>query len=394
MLSVVIPCYNRADLVPRLLDAYESQTIAGPFEVIAVDDASTDGTPDLLTRWTPRRFSLTVHRLPENHGPAHARNVGIGLASGEIVLIAGDDVIPQPDMLRVHLEQHEAAGSPDLAVIGPSHWPDDLPVNTVMRHITGVGGQQFVFDRLHDGQTLDFRYFYTSNVSLSRALLDRLDHGFDEDFTHAAYEDIEFSYRLSLVGMRVVYAAGACGHHYHVHTARSFAARQFKSGLMAHLLIQKHPPLRGKLDLGLPWLALVGRLAQLPGADRSPYGVPNEAIEDAALALAEFYADRDVLPLDDFYSALFKYFYLRGLATAALSDDHSRRVQSVLVRDLLVPAAAGFLKQAGPTPDTPRAFFESIHPRGPSIPFRLISAGQRVRSVLRRRAANRPGAAQ
>jgi glycosyltransferase involved in cell wall biosynthesis len=80
-ISVVIPTFNRVAMLRRVLQAYEHQEPSGlVFELVIVDDGSTDGTWDLLAQWRSRRFSLRCERQV-NAGPAAAaaaRASGIG----------------------------------------------------------------------------------------------------------------------------------------------------------------------------------------------------------------------------------------------------------------------------------------------------------------------------
>src|ERR671915_121474 len=83
-ISVVVPTHNRAHFLAEIVFALEAQTFPiQDFEVVFVDDASTDGTPDLLrdlARKTPLR--LKAVRMDTNAGPAGARNVGTSRARG------------------------------------------------------------------------------------------------------------------------------------------------------------------------------------------------------------------------------------------------------------------------------------------------------------------------
>jgi GT2 family glycosyltransferase len=86
-ISVVIPVYNRAETLRRCLSSVWSQRPATPTEVIVVDDASEDGSPDVA-----KSLGATVIRQPQNRGPAEARNRGIRAASYQwIALLDSDD---------------------------------------------------------------------------------------------------------------------------------------------------------------------------------------------------------------------------------------------------------------------------------------------------------------
>src|SRR5882724_11393662 len=97
-LSVVVPTYNRRDRLARVLAALERQnTPASQFEVVVVDDGSTDGTSDWLASF---KCSYALQRVQlTNGGPARARNVGVERAAGEIVLFIDDDVEPTPELI-------------------------------------------------------------------------------------------------------------------------------------------------------------------------------------------------------------------------------------------------------------------------------------------------------
>ena len=89
---------------------------------------------------------------------------------------------------------------------------------------------------------MPFNFFYTSNISLPRALL--LEAGlFDTTFPHAAWEDIEIAYRLMRRGMRIVYRPEAVARHHHDITFASFRRRQEKAGESAAIFYEKHPEL-------------------------------------------------------------------------------------------------------------------------------------------------------
>lgn len=90
-ITVVTPTFNRAKLVTRALESVRSQ-FRPPASIIVVDDASSDGTPDVVRRWaTETGFPVTVEVLQQNGGPAKARNRGIELANTEYVAFLDSD---------------------------------------------------------------------------------------------------------------------------------------------------------------------------------------------------------------------------------------------------------------------------------------------------------------
>ena len=110
-LSVVIPTWNRRDDLIRTLDVLREHR-APSFEVIVVDNASTDGTPDhVLARYPEVRLV----RLPRNLGPTGARNVGVANALSDVVVLLDSDTEPLEGALeRIH---RRLAEDPRLAVV-------------------------------------------------------------------------------------------------------------------------------------------------------------------------------------------------------------------------------------------------------------------------------------
>lgn len=246
--SVVIPTFERMDVLPEVLAAVEAQRDAPPFEVVVVDDGSRDPTPDFLAarRWTvPAR----VIRQP-NRGPAAARNHGVSVANGERVAFLGDDTVPEPRWLATHAHAHAArGGGDDLAVIGYTRWHPRVRVNPFLAYINEYG-LQFGYALIDEPESVPFNFFYTSNLSLSRARL--VAEPFDETFPYAAWEDIELAYRLSRseTGLRLIYEKAAVVSHDHPTRFERFCARQEKAGYSAVVFHRLHPELGGFLGVG------------------------------------------------------------------------------------------------------------------------------------------------
>lgn len=244
--SVVIPTYNRLEVLPEVLRALEAQTGAPDFEVIVVDDGSTDGTAVWLQGWHGRR-PFRVLSQP-NRGPAAARNAGVAAAQGRWVAFLGDDTVPTPGWLAGHRQAHRQRGDvPQLAVIGYTRWHPRMRLNPFLRYINDYG-LQFGYALIDNPNEVPFNFFYTSNLSLGRELL--LSEPFDLRFPYAAWEDIEASYRLHKRGMHLVYEPGAVTCHDHPTNIGRFCTRQEKAGYSAVVFYGLHPELGPFLGLG------------------------------------------------------------------------------------------------------------------------------------------------
>jgi glycosyltransferase involved in cell wall biosynthesis len=231
-ISVVIPTYNRADTLRLTLEAYRDQSVrSDAFEIIVVDDGSSDHTQDLLKSLAPALpYHLRVH-VQKNQGPGAARNWAIGVAASPIIFITGDDIIPHEDLLWEHLLYHAQHRNITDAMVGKVDWDPNIPLSFLMHFITEVTDYQFGFHRIKDPENVSPGFFYTSNISLKTEML-RSSPGFDPAFIYAAFEDIELGVRLQKLGMHLRYRKNAIGFHHHRITLDSFCERQYKAGQM------------------------------------------------------------------------------------------------------------------------------------------------------------------
>jgi len=334
-ISIIMPCYNREYDLRRVLEAYDQQEAGIPFELIAVDDASTDDTFELLTSYRPKHYSLIVERQATNQGPAAARNRGIALAQAPLTLFVGDDILPAPDFVRQHIAAHTLHSDLTTAILGYTTWPPDLTMNTLMAHIDGAGAQQFSYYYLRDGQEYDFRHFYTSNVSIKTNFLKSLDHWFDTDFPYAAFEDAELAYRLSKKGLRILYVSAPLAYHYHYYNIWTFSKRQYVAGLMACLLVKKHPQL-SSLIKGRAWQKRVWLWQFQIALQRSPL-INFEHLEMKILSRASSYEAQPQSNIVNIYEQTLTYFFMKGLIYGTFSKGIAPRVNAIHAQQKLAP---------------------------------------------------------
>lgn len=315
-----MPCHNRAHDLCHVLKAYDEQTVEHVFKVIAIDDGSTDNTYEILSSYKPTRYKLQTSRLDNNEGPATARNIGIELVDTPLMVIVGDDILPDKNFVLNHLVAHSYYPNGEFAILGRVTWPRDLPCNTLMHHIDGKGAQQFSYHYLENGQEYDFRHFYTSNISLKSRFLKQLDKWFDTDFRYAAFEDAELGYRLSRKGLRIIYDEQPLGFHYHYHTIHTFSLRQYRCGLMANVLIKKHPELArlARVDKVKSLISL-GLLYRLSSTTSKLPGIANW-IEEQVLHLLSAYEWQSHQLLDGLYIQVLEYFWRKGIIDGAFEN--------------------------------------------------------------------------
>jgi hypothetical protein len=202
LISVAIPTRDRADLLERSLESLDAQTLSREdFEIVIVDDGSTDGTRALCKRFS-EILQLRYQRLTSS-GIAAAKNAGLFASAGWIVLFFDDDDAAHPDLLNVHVAAHKAWPETRLGILGYTTWHPSLEITPLMDDATEVGQYLFSYPSVEAGKELDFTHFWGGRASVKRSFL--LEHGaFNQDFTFG-YEDIELGFRLSKHGFAIVY---------------------------------------------------------------------------------------------------------------------------------------------------------------------------------------------
>lgn len=240
MLSIVIPTRNRRATLVETLDRVLTQR-APPngFEVIVVDNGSTDDTAGALAD-LERRSGGRLRALREPlRGPAAARNTGATAAQGEVILFLGDDTEPADDgLLTSHAALHEDHPETEYAVLGKVVWDERQPVTPLMRWLDT--GPQFAYELLSPGPVDVAGYFYTAHVSLKKAAFDATG-GFDTRFPYAAVEDMEIGLRLRRRGVTLDYRPELLVLHSHPTTLDRWLERMRLVGQSAALLHRMHP---------------------------------------------------------------------------------------------------------------------------------------------------------
>lgn len=193
-LSVVIPTYNQAELLHHCLLSLTNQTLdPASYEIVVVDDGSTDHTGDVLEEFRGR---IKPVRLPANRGRSAARNVGIAQARGRLIVFVDSDVVVRRDFLQAHLHVHTREGSGIL-----SRGPVVLvrsAAEAVRARVPRIGASPAYLD--------------TANAAVEKSALLQAG-GFDEMFPGYGWEDFELGMRLRRLGIRRVFSRQAVAFH-------------------------------------------------------------------------------------------------------------------------------------------------------------------------------------
>lgn len=308
-ISVVIPTCNRAAILSRTLEALKHQNFeAGAWEVLVIDDGSTDETASVV-RSCRQDFPVPLYYLfQQNRKQGAARNLGARRARGELLLFLGDDIVPTAGFLAEHARSRDKLPSridrSKVAVIGYSRWPPEFETTPFLEFI-GEQGWQFGFSLIETPEDVPFNFFYTSNLSLPRCFF--LENGgFDEGFQEYGWEDVELSWRLKKQDMRIVYNSRAVAYHYHPTSLESFVKRQRKVGESAWHFYQLHPELSDFLSV-----------------HRTPRYSRSTHLKMKTLTWLCRVAERRAWPdLSRYYPDLLSYYYNLGLIQARESSYH------------------------------------------------------------------------
>ena len=246
--SVVIPTYNRRPILEKCLLALEQQQpcpLIDRYEVVVVDDGSTDGTPDWL-RQNATRFPH-VRLIEQSHGgPAEGRNRGVDHAQGDVIVFIDSDLVVTDSFLSCH------AGS--LV----SSWVErgDRLCFTYGAVVNTANFEQPTAER-HKLRDLSWAYFATGNVAIDKELLQRAGL-FDTGFRLYGWEDLELGERLRQMGVELIKCPAAVGYHWHPALTLDQIPRliqvEGERARMGLVFFRKHPTRRVRFIIQFTWL--------------------------------------------------------------------------------------------------------------------------------------------
>jgi len=233
--SVVIATYNRQDLLRRLLEQLDDQTLEPEaYEVIAVDDGSKEDTRALLAD-LKTKYALRIERQ-DNAGAAVARQRAVEHARGTIIVIVDDDMQVKPTFLERHLARHEDDHTVVLGRLRPDHKLSEMPLfERFYARVLADKAEEYA-----SGVTKVRGYnLYTGNVSFPRRLFLEVG-GFDPAFR--ALEDEEIGIRFEKAGAHFEFANDAESLHGSDWTClKKWMDRAYRDGVYQAKVSRKHP---------------------------------------------------------------------------------------------------------------------------------------------------------
>jgi len=228
-LSVVMATYNRAEILPETIRYLENQDLdAESFEVIVVDDGSSDNTRAVVLDAIPRVGFQLRYLHHENRGPGYSQNRGICEARAPIIVLMPDDILMTAGGLRAHLAAHVAHPEQEVAVLGNIRQSPAMKESVFLRI-----WDPYRFEFLPAQEEFPYYMFWAINISIKRDFLRKYGM-FREQRGRAgpaAHEDVELGYRLSKHGLRIIHSKEALGYHHHVETLEGALRRSYERGL-------------------------------------------------------------------------------------------------------------------------------------------------------------------
>jgi len=229
--SIIIATYNRKNLLEKSIECLFFQDYPkNKYEIIVVDDGSTDGTERMVKEKTsPCRLKYFQHNRRE--GQSKAKNLGISKAKGKVIIFIDSDVLVPPQFITEHMRFHKKYKN--VIVDGPA-------INT--QKIKDVFDNRW-------GKLLAFFDFFgasfiTANTSCRRENLIKAGL-FDEEFGRGfGWQDREFGFRLKQIGMRRIKNRKAYAFHIKKGAINNFTALYKKTedrGVNAVIYYKKHP---------------------------------------------------------------------------------------------------------------------------------------------------------
>lgn len=219
-ISIIVPTYNRKEQLKRCLEYLDKQTLpVNEYEIIIVDDGSTDNTPEIINK-TNNKKNIRYF-FQENKGPAAARNLGISKAKGEIIAFTDDDCILDKDWL--HAIDKAFKENPDVSCV------KGMTKNSQFGIISN-SLDKYIYGRTTSGAT--------NNIAYKKKVLQELT-GFDESYIFC-YEDVDLKWRFRLKGYKRIFCPDMIIWHPHENDIITLKKKAFLGGVGVYQFFIKY----------------------------------------------------------------------------------------------------------------------------------------------------------
>jgi len=211
--SIVVVTFNNRELNRACLESVFARTEWPRYEILAVDNGSTDGTPELLADLARLHSNLRVIAFAENRGFPAACNAGLAAASGDPLVLLNNDTVVTRGWLTALL-RHLAA-NPRLGLVGPvtNAIANEAKVDAGYRGLADLPRAAADWTRRHDGETFEIPMLAFFCVAMRREVLEAVGR-LDEAFGLGLFEDGDYCRRVRAKGFDIRCARDAFVHHW------------------------------------------------------------------------------------------------------------------------------------------------------------------------------------
>lgn len=211
--SIIIVTYNNLEYNRLCLENIISKTDYPNYEIIVVDNNSSDGTPDYLKNMEQRYSFIKIILNNENIGFAKANNQGIKNSTGDYIVFLNNDTVVTKGWLTKFVNYLDKY--PEIGLIGPvtNSCGNEAQIDTDYNNLDNMNSFAYQYTIDHEGIFFDIRMLAFYCTAMRKEILDKVGL-LDEEYGIGMFEDDDYSHRVKLQGYRIVCAEDIFIHHY------------------------------------------------------------------------------------------------------------------------------------------------------------------------------------